>query len=258
MTVAYGASSLAGFYDSIGTSARIQFTNVVAGKWQPCNPVLELRVDRIVNPIPMYARAVRERKIPMTGAPVGFDLMVGDWVAPDGKGKTGDLLFTCVKKTNGVVLTDPGKIERQLLDNTLAISFSNEEDGIQSVSATGSGLRLPREAPTNGYSPKLIKRDFDTTTNVVVIISETKVVRHSDFSRDTNYFFRVRTKTGDKGNITNALYGKIYGDFNANFRDGRIGFTYYLNPEPNSRNMEYDLKQNLFTNLPPLEQFSAP
>jgi hypothetical protein len=42
------------------------------------------------------------------------------------------------------------------------------------------------------------------------------------------------------------LYGKIYGDFDADFLRGRIGFTYYLNPEPNSRNMEYDPKQNLF------------
>ena len=32
----------------------------------------------------------------------------------------------------------------------------------------------------------------------------------------------------------------------------------YLNPEPNSRNMEFDPKQNLFKNLPPLERVTAP
>jgi hypothetical protein len=30
------------------------------------------------------------------------------------------------------------------------------------------------------------------------------------------------------------------------------------NPEPNSRNMEFDPKQNLFKNLKPLEQVAAP
>jgi hypothetical protein len=189
--------------------------------------------------------------------------MAGDWVAPDGKGQVADLLFNFARITNGVVKEGPYNrsdnfLYRQLRDNSLTISFSNEGDGIQSVAATGGGLRLPREAPANGYSPKLIKRDFEIATNTVVITSETKVVRHSDFNRDANYFFRVRTKTDGKGDITNALYGKIYGDFGENIGNGQINFTYYLNPEPNSRNMEFNTKSNLFKNLSSLERVSAP
>ena len=74
------------------------------------------------------------------------------------------------------------------------------------------------------------------------------------------YFFRVRTKKDDQGKIVSALYGKIYGDINFDFFSPKtiVAFTYYLNPELNSRNMEFDPKQNLFKNLPSLEQVSAP
>ena len=89
-------------------------------------------------------------------------------------------------------------------------------------------------------------------------MGENVAVRHTDFNRDANYFFRVRSKTDDKGNVTNALYGKIYGDFGENFGRGELNFIYYLNPKPNSRNMEFNPQQNLFTNLPPLERVTAP
>ena len=78
---------------------------------------------------------------------------------------------------------------------------------------------------------------------------------------DQNYFFKVRTKKDEKGNIVSALYGKIYGGVNYGiFRcpTAFLYFTYYLNPNPNSLNMEFDPKKNLFKNLKPLEQVTAP
>ena len=238
-------------------TCRIAFTNSQLGRWQPWNPTVEVVLKKIGIQVPMYAKKVWQAQIPSEGKPVGYDLIVGDWVAANGKGQIADLLFTFIRQTNGVVEVN-GRAH-QLYDNSLSISFSNSGDGIQSVSATGSGLKLPRKAPTNGYSPKLIKRDFETVTNIT---SETRVVRHSDFNGDANYFFRVRAKADDKGNITNALYGKIYGDFGGYIDMGktmfRLNFTYYLNPEPDSRDMEFNTKSNLFNNLPPLEQVSAP
>jgi hypothetical protein len=35
-------------------------------------------------------------------------------------------------------------------------------------------------------------------------------------------------------------------------------FTYYLNPTPNDRNLEFDPKRNLFTNLKDEERVTAP
>ncbi len=54
----------------------------------------------------------------------------------------------------------------------------------------------------------------------------------------------------ERGNIVSAHYGKIYGDF--------MQFSYYLNPTPNDRNVEFDPKQNLLKNLKSDEGVSAP
>jgi hypothetical protein len=143
-----------------------------------------------------------------------------------------------------------------LYDKQLSIRFSNEGDGIQFVMAMGGGLRLPRLEPTNGYASVLIEREWqEPYTNQP---GRFFVQTHSDYNKDANYFFRVRTKKDSNGNIVSALYGKIYGDFSRNIGHDKINFTYYLNPEPNSRNMEFDPKQNLFKNLKPLERITAP
>lgn len=65
---------------------------------------------------------------------------------------------------------------------------------------------------------------------------------------DLNYFFRVRTKRNEKGEIVSALYGKIYGPIEFRiFTNGMDAqFTYYLNPTPNDRNTEFEAKRNLF------------
>ena len=70
------------------------------------------------------------------------------------------------------------------------------------------------------------------------------------YNPNLNYYFRVRTKVDDGGNIVSAYYGKIYGDF--------MQFSYYLNPTPNSRNVEFDPKRNLMTHLKFDEGVSAP
>ncbi len=49
-----------------------------------------------------------------------------------------------------------------------------------------------------------------------------------------------------------ALYGKMKGGFYISpdaSNHGFIEFTYYLNPTPLDRNMEWDPKRNLFTGL---------
>jgi hypothetical protein len=60
----------------------------------------------------------------------------------------------------------------------------------------------------------------------------------------------VRTVLDEQGNVKSALYGKIYGDF--------MHFSYYLNPTPNSRNVEFDPKRNLSKNLSNMEGVSEP
>lgn len=100
-------------------------------------------------------------------------------------------------------------------DYKFIVSFRSPGDGIQEYSVPdlekGSDFRSPHEAPANGY--------------------QTQIVRDAnEFSENRIYLFRATLPDGPH-------YGKIYGDF--------MEFTYYLNPTPNDRNIEFDPQKNL-------------
>jgi hypothetical protein len=217
-------------------------TNLVSGKWQPWNPTIEVVVKPIINPIPMYAQEAR-LDFPTNTTSAGFDLEAGDWVNPYGKGKTPDFVFTIKEKIPFVKASLP-------YDFYTTISFSNKGDGIQNVlvSPTNSSvLRMPRYAPDSGYQADLVQHIYyaDNKTS------------DGEIGKDQNYFFRVRSILDAQGNVKSALYGKIVGPVECGAR-GYTKFTYYLNPTPNDRNMEFDPKRNLFRNLSPFQSNLAP
>ena len=71
------------------------FLNQVANKWQPWNPTVDIVLKQVIKPISMYAKRINKQP-PANAKPVGYDLMVGDWVAPHGKGENTDISFTKV------------------------------------------------------------------------------------------------------------------------------------------------------------------
>ena len=76
-----------------------------------------------------------------------------------------------------------------------------------------------------------------------------------------NYAFRVRTVLDERGQVAAALCGKIYDTieyFPVESKTAKLRFTYYLNPAPNDRGLEFDPEQNLFTNLKVFEKPKAP
>jgi hypothetical protein len=199
-------------------------------KW---SPNITLLLKKVGQPIPMYAKGVN-LGMPVFDKSAGFDLMAGDWVAPYGRGVTTDILFT-------------GHFDKRTeneSDYKLTVSFPNTGDGIQEFAVPdaekGSGLRSPHEAPADSYQSKWVQTDNRKPGKPV----------ETNRDENRNYFFRVRTVLDEKGNVKSALYGKIYGDF--------MKFRYYLNPTPNSRNVEFDPKQNLLKGLKSTEQVDAP
>jgi hypothetical protein len=222
---------------------------IAAGRWTPWNPVVEVLLKRVINPIPMYSRAI-ETTVPVDSAEVGFDLESSDWVAPYGAGTASDVVF----RVDRIVQSDRD------YSATLAVSFSNKGDGIRAFQAAeheGSVLKSPHIAPEDGYlSAKVWRQSRNPgrrggSDNFV-----------EDERKDQNYFFRVRTVLGEAGQTKSALYGKIYSDIRlyvgTKVPKAGIGFTYYLNPTPNDRNVEFDPKRNLFTNLKDEERVTAP
>ena len=63
--------------------------------------------------------------------------------------------------------------------------------------------------------------------------------------------FRIRSRFDENGNLIEAYYGKIYGDFRfkgtETFGFNGASFLYYLNPTSLDRNLEWDMKNNLCT-----------
>ncbi len=67
---------------------------------------------------------------------------------PYGQGTHRDFVYKLSGKTTG----------KREFDYTLDLKFSNSGDGIQKYDATpifGSQLKLPHDAPINGYQPTL-------------------------------------------------------------------------------------------------------
>ncbi len=137
------------------------------------------------------------------------------------------------------------------------MTFSNEDDGIiefpdPQPEKEGSIFRLPRFAPEIGYTNRWSLYGFETETE-------------SSYSENAkrgnlNYLYRVRTKKDETGKIISAHYGKIRGPikFGAYAKATSLSITYYFNPTPLDRNMEFDPKQNLFSDLKVGEQVQEP
>jgi len=228
--VAYGVETPEGYYKTY--EGEHYFKNSKLGVWQPENENFKIVLKRIKKPIPMYAKSVgmdHKVKIPELEKPMGFDLIKSDWVKPHGKGEVADLNFH-------LSLQDRG---RRDYDATLTVTFTNEGDGFIGIKAPfengkGSQLVMPYEAPENGYQKKLVKSTHAKLGTPTIM----------GYDKTQHYFLRVRTALDEKGNIVSALYGKIQGDINF-WNNKVLRFTYYLNPTPNDRNIEFDPKKNL-------------
>jgi len=177
------------------------------------------------NPIAMYAKRVLLSNIDpnWNGLQLGYDLQVGDFVSPYGKGVVSDLL---IKQTY-----DRG--ETWHYNNVTRIRFSNPGDGLipfhVAENRKSSKFGSDYLAPETGYQEEFVHRRERRGL-------ESPVTGNVD--RDRNFYFRVRTVLNEEGEVKSAHYGKIYGEI--------PGITHYFNPTPNDRNVEYEVLNNLF------------
>ena len=242
-----------GYYGSSGSFDKFTGVSGFPGfrKYEPWNPTVELVLKKIINPISMYAvrmpggQADVYPEIPVLGRFVGYDLIANDWVAPHGLGTHRDFLFKVdIARSNS----------NQDYDVTLTLKFSNQGDGLikytPDISKGKSRLRLPHRAPVSGYTDELVHH-YERTPGVISYPG----AGNPDY--DINYFFRVRTEMDKEGNVIGGLYGKLHSDINLHNYTLRIkdknpflSFNYYLNPNNNDTNIEYDLEKNLFKGVP--------
>jgi len=251
--VSFGASHES-YYPSSNKFKQFTDVNGLIGfrKYEPWNPTIELVLKKIINPIPMYAvnrgapRPGELPEIPVLGRFIGFDLTANDWMAPHGLGTHADFLFKVdVARANSY----------RDHDVTLMLKFSNPGDGLieytPDISKGKSMLRLPHRAPVSGYSDELIHH-YERTPGVRKPITS----RGGNPDDYISYFFRVRTELDKDGNAIGGLYGKIHGQirlsnyYGENDNNPYVYFNYYLNPNNNDTNIEYDPESNLFKDVP--------
>ena len=217
-------------------------TNTPSNRWLPWDATFTTILRPKVKPISMYARRV-ESAVPAVDQPCGFDLEIGDWVMPHGKGIKKDLIFTLHQDYRSM----------QDFDIRGELAFAGSLDGVQETFipeiGKNSDFRWERQAPENGYQAK-----FTLQNTWAPGEREGNIITHS-FKKETEwqgYFFRVRSVEQD-GKIVSAHYGKLRGGI-AIWPDEKSGkpllvFTYYLNPTSLDRNMEFDPEKNLFRDL---------
>ena len=209
------------------------------GRWLPWNPTIPLVLRDIRNPIPMYVKRV-DGKFPKNQV-VGFDCEKGDFVAPHGHGEVAD--FTIQISGDG--------IDNQRWNITNSLDSVDVDGGFQVLKRHNySGFKSEYLAPESGYATN-ITVSWDYLYPEGTHISGRQLV----YEPDGEYLvFKSRIKRDDEGNVISANYGKMYGDFRYGAElDGKeralLKFTYYFNPTPNDRNIEFDCKDPLFKTI---------
>lgn len=216
-----------GFY---GVSGEYKFKSKSGDQWQPWNPEIKVVLRKIENPVPMYARRFGN-VLPVINKDVGCDLLANDWVKPYGTGTHSDIIFHLKKQY----------VSDKNYSADLFITFPHGAIKYDLDMYHGSEFKLPRYAPSEGFEKRFERH--------VIRLPERAL--KDDRKDNTGYVFRIRS-TAPKS----VIYGKIQGDFGVRAQGAGtagIDFTYYLNPD-HTRNLEFDPKRNLFTDLKSFEQ----
>ena len=243
-----------GYYKPYHGSGIVKYeSRSLFGVWQPDNVVITLALQRVEHPIPLYVhRVILDGRRESVG---GFDgtnavlrlvFLANDWLPPEGIGKHADVLIH--SRYSFLDKVKDGKYYVQVFyDFTCRIEFPGAGNGLveKSVAGLNRGIRI-RVAPEMGYIP-------NTTLQFGRRRKKTEVKgvwpdEYTDSNNDRCYSFRVRSRFDEKGNLIEAYYGKIYGDFRFRGTDKGFhgtSFLYYLNPSSLDRNLEWDMKNNL-------------
>jgi len=244
----YGPAYFSVYFDVIKNGYYKSGKKVIVKQDKDQNVAIVLR--QIINPIPMYAKHYTGY-IPKSKVKIAFDFLKGDFVKPFGRGTNKDCYFYYDGFTKNF----------RSFEGELTISFPHKSDGIIGlVNDNGlfSAFKLPHTAPINGYikakqlNYKRIEKGKDSYYDININESE-----------NFGYFLRIRSEVDSNGEVIKANYVKIAGDFKFDPRsEGKgaayIEMTYYLNPNINDRNMEFDTSKNLMKGLKNLEKINAP
>ena len=212
------ANTLESLYVEVNKSGYYQARLYDISGSQDLNQVIKL--PRKINPTALYVRhhtgnQSEGLKFPKNNQWYSYDLKVGDWVQPQGKGIVADVKMRlhCDKES--------------LAQTYLELEAIDTSAGFHSVDEiiSYSELKLPHQAPESNYA-------------------KTLVINGADWENYRGLFYRSRVQLDKDSKVISAHYGKIQGPITIN-RQGSVGMTHYFNGTPNDRNLEFDPSKNL-------------
>ena len=239
-----------GFYPCPqGWGRRFSEKNLL-GNWQPDNLVATIRLQRVERPIPLFVKRVAKVTrgvftadiFPKGEDTLRYDLLMGDWLPPVGTGRVADVTFTRHPREDLGEGVNGADVRGPSYRDSMTVRFPGEGNGIVELHPPPSYRLKIRTAPEDGYRSEYLCWK-----------GRNKKLEHVGSYDENRYFcFRIRTRRDDRGRIVGAYYGKIYGDitFVYQFRPefvpvASVCMSYYLNPTPLDRNLEWDRKTNL-------------
>lgn len=256
-TASYIIEEMPGYHATsmVRYKATNEFSSIlpVSYRCEPYDCVYTTLLQKVERPIPLYARAVslKDRKgiggSDGTNVVLRYDFLADDWLPPHGNGKHADMTMA-TRLEVGEAINIWKSHKTAFYDFVSTIEFPGDGNGIleKSVRGLNCGIRI-RTAPEAGYLPgktmRFGRRRKETPGPSVY------PEYYTESEDDRCYCFRIRSKYDEGGNLVEAYYGKIYGDFRFNGNDevglSEVGFAFYLNPESLDRNLEWDTRNNL-------------
>jgi hypothetical protein len=194
---------------------------------------------RKINPQPMYSYCLSEawgnavNKVPVKNGRYGFDLRLGSWLPPLGKGEVADFYYV---RNIGEEPLEDGSVAWLEFDSGCGAYFGKQTGSKVFPSTYGAN----KNAEFRNRLPFMfVKRQ-----------STDKRIDWRDIATDDEYMvLRTRAKLDAKGNVIEANYSKILGPF-------RFGYAVespcvVFNHRVNDTNLESDCRRNM------LKQFNS-
>jgi len=158
------------------------------------------------------------KDFPRVGKPYNFDLEIGDWVKPYGKGKTTDLIFTTSKRFT----------HWNNYDFQVTIIVPGEGNGVQEFIPE----QLSSSIPETGYNKQIklyLENSFMTGTS-------------ESYKPGRKWIFRTRADFDNKKNVASAFHVLTNDDIKIinldKFGNFQFVFSYLYNFDPFSKNFE--------------------
>ena len=216
-----------GYYESkrrlcfIGMGAEHEVSD---GKWQPWGSEEKVVLRRIKNPIRLIQapKGCFENEICKTNVNLGFDMKVGDWVIPYGKGVVADFYAK--------FQSDGGKPMNSKF-SALELTFSEP---------MGGAYCLPVNYDSEFKGVYIA--DLSKFSNSKIVL-ENKVINGQRMRKmidDEFLVVRSRCKVNERGELTSANYSVLrHLTFSTSYTAlGCCRMSYMYNPTPNDTNLE--------------------